>query len=744
MIQVVFSIRSHYDKGTTDLSRYITSVSRNKSLSGSTTGTWTITLKIPHGDSLDIRLKQVVRDDDWVTLTIVNNENKSTWFGIVDGLTCRTSVESNGVEVRWWTINGSDWSRCLSVGQVRLSALFSTFAQQVRWDTSGGIAAVAVADTLVNPMALPANLARVIGDIAATIDKNAKEKAASELALIPGIIDIPRWHKVISEAVNWNEHSEVPLAHLVIEMLRGQWVDASGEPLVFKIDFKRFGPVKGVPWRLNQIVGQRMITCDQLLRQFSNIPYTELYYDNTDNAELPCAIVYRDAPYGETEMTPEGVTWLKLAGSAIVISSNNVMGYTLSRDGAERYTFWRPIATTGTMAGYDVLLDTEKGKLPLIDKSDVPRHGIRVIEPEDNYFPPGARLDETVTEYYRHRMQVFREWHKNRPEYLSGQVQLKQIDPRIKVGTVVSLPISWSFRDASSSEFRTIDAAAVYGYVVGVTDNIVVDQRTGVTKSTTTLDVTTVRPYKMPVPAVESWRTGPKQAMIGTTEEVVSESPIVELQAALASSGFHYTDSGELDLLTAQAYEDALAADVTIDTELMSRVRRWTKQRYIPKWADRKTYYGLRDDMWQEDPPPPGNCQFIPAGMTWQNDNITYTRMATTPTVTVYGHKLALPILKMAFAEIETANRPTVIWRPSVIQGFNLRTINWTTGKPLSMHGYGAAIDVDPSSNSRGSSGVIPGSVVAIAESWGINWGGRWKGNDQDPMHFQTVDQGAA
>ena len=336
MIQVVFSIRSHYDKNTTDLSRYITSVSRNKSLSGSTTGTWTITLKIPHDDLLDIRLKRVVRDDDWVTLTIVNNENKSTWLGIVDGLTCRTSVESNGVEVRWWTINGSDWSRCLSVGQVRLSALFSTFAQQVRWDTSGGIAAVAVADTLVNPMALPANLARVIGDIAATIDKNAKEKAASELALIPGIIDIPRWHKVISEAVNWNEHSEVPLAHLVIEMLRGQWVDASGEPLVFKIDFKRFGPVKGVPWRLNQIVGQRMITCDQLLRQFSNIPYTELYYDNTDNAELPCAIVYRDAPYGETEMTPEGVTWLKLAGSAIVISSNNVMGYTLSRDGAER------------------------------------------------------------------------------------------------------------------------------------------------------------------------------------------------------------------------------------------------------------------------------------------------------------------------------------------------------------------------------------------------------------------------
>ena len=61
----------------------------------------------------------------------------------------------------------------------------------------------------------------------------------------------------------------------------------------------------------------------------------------------------------------------------------------------------------------------------------------------------------------------------------------------------------------------------------------------------------------------------------------------------------------------------------------------------------------------------------------------------------------------------------------------------------LSMHAYGAAIDLDPERNGRGkpynaSAGMIPMEVVNIFKSEGWKWGGNFK-TIPDCMHFQAT-----
>ncbi|MGH9552772.1 MAG: M15 family metallopeptidase, partial [Terriglobales bacterium] len=55
----------------------------------------------------------------------------------------------------------------------------------------------------------------------------------------------------------------------------------------------------------------------------------------------------------------------------------------------------------------------------------------------------------------------------------------------------------------------------------------------------------------------------------------------------------------------------------------------------------------------------------------------------------------------------------------------------------LSAHSWGIAIDLNPGSNLQGSSGDMDAGVVEIFRRAGFEWGGEWKGNTCDPMHFQ-------
>lgn len=61
----------------------------------------------------------------------------------------------------------------------------------------------------------------------------------------------------------------------------------------------------------------------------------------------------------------------------------------------------------------------------------------------------------------------------------------------------------------------------------------------------------------------------------------------------------------------------------------------------------------------------------------------------------------------------------------------------------LSMHAYGAAIDLDPEKNAMGvpwkaGKGMMPEIVVQIFEAEGWKWGGKWKSRP-DPMHFEAT-----
>jgi hypothetical protein len=66
-------------------------------------------------------------------------------------------------------------------------------------------------------------------------------------------------------------------------------------------------------------------------------------------------------------------------------------------------------------------------------------------------------------------------------------------------------------------------------------------------------------------------------------------------------------------------------------------------------------------------------------------------------------------------------------------------------GSKLSIHSWGAAIDIDPERNGLGkmwhdNAGMMPLQVVKCFDAEGWTWGGRWKTGDA--MHFQAASVG--
>lgn len=74
---------------------------------------------------------------------------------------------------------------------------------------------------------------------------------------------------------------------------------------------------------------------------------------------------------------------------------------------------------------------------------------------------------------------------------------------------------------------------------------------------------------------------------------------------------------------------------------------------------------------------------------------------------------------------------------PKTTGGYNPRNIAGTNTP--SMHSYGLAMDVNWQKNPQGSSSsdIPPQLANALAEKWGLTWGGNWSGASRDPMHFE-------
>lgn len=77
---------------------------------------------------------------------------------------------------------------------------------------------------------------------------------------------------------------------------------------------------------------------------------------------------------------------------------------------------------------------------------------------------------------------------------------------------------------------------------------------------------------------------------------------------------------------------------------------------------------------------------------------------------------------------------------PKTSGGYNPRYIAGTTTP--SEHAFGRAIDVNWNDNARGRPGTISSDVAhALAQKYGMTWGGDWK--NRDDMHFEVRRDGS-
>jgi hypothetical protein len=125
---------------------------------------------------------------------------------------------------------------------------------------------------------------------------------------------------------------------------------------------------------------------------------------------------------------------------------------------------------------------------------------------------------------------------------------------------------------------------------------------------------------------------------------------------------------------------------------------------------------------------PDGTIQPDPA---WVQANIV------TATVPILGrvtcHRLMIPQLTGALAEVQREGLASTI---HTYDGCYVpRFIESNPTHAISLHTWGIAIDIDASTNERGTKGTMDPRVVQIFKQWGFDWGGDW--SYTDPMHFQ-------
>lgn len=124
---------------------------------------------------------------------------------------------------------------------------------------------------------------------------------------------------------------------------------------------------------------------------------------------------------------------------------------------------------------------------------------------------------------------------------------------------------------------------------------------------------------------------------------------------------------------------------------------------------------------------------FIRPDPSWVSANIV---SANVPILgTVQCHRLMIPRLEAALEAIQEAGLAPLI-RPRDYGGCYVpRFIDRDPRKPLSLHAFGLAVDLNVSSNGLGTRGDMDPRIVQIFEKVGFTWGGRW--SRPDPMHFE-------
>ncbi len=120
---------------------------------------------------------------------------------------------------------------------------------------------------------------------------------------------------------------------------------------------------------------------------------------------------------------------------------------------------------------------------------------------------------------------------------------------------------------------------------------------------------------------------------------------------------------------------------------------------------------------------------------SWVQRNIASTTQIPLLNGTVTCHRQMLRQLYGAMSEVQAAGLGPLI-DPSQYGGcWVARHIDFNPSKPISMHGWGLAVDMNVSTNQLGARPTLDARIVEIFDRWGFVWGGRW--SRPDGMHFE-------
>ncbi len=126
---------------------------------------------------------------------------------------------------------------------------------------------------------------------------------------------------------------------------------------------------------------------------------------------------------------------------------------------------------------------------------------------------------------------------------------------------------------------------------------------------------------------------------------------------------------------------------------------------------------------------------FIEPDPAWVAANIATGEVPILGSVTC--HRLVFPQLYAAMNEIAQEDLASAV-DPNDYGGCYVpRFIDRDPHKPLSMHAFGLAFDINVSENYLGTRGDQHPRVIEILQKWGFEWGGLWA--RPDPMHFELV-----
>jgi hypothetical protein len=102
---------------------------------------------------------------------------------------------------------------------------------------------------------------------------------------------------------------------------------------------------------------------------------------------------------------------------------------------------------------------------------------------------------------------------------------------------------------------------------------------------------------------------------------------------------------------------------------------------------------------------------------------------------TVRCNRALVPQLRAALQEVERRGLAPLVHTGDFGGCFAARIIPGSVGEAISAHTWGAAIDINVSTNEVGAMPHQDPRLVAIFKRWGFTWGGRWM--RPDGMHFE-------